>query len=122
MNIRQHLMRVREDVVNVTIGLLKYWFHVLNKAIFNNQLRTPRRFIIKQHRDVHAWCFDRAGKRFDIAINPDFDCKREFLSILAHEMLHGLEHQLGRKMSHGAFFKSFYWKFKRQGLHLQESY
>jgi len=51
-----------------------------------------------------GFCFDEDGTTV-LGLNDEFEDKEQFRTILAHEMIHALQLQLGITVSHGEYFK-----------------
>ena len=119
--IKAHLRRRGSDCnFDITPSYVLYWWHWLNKAIFDEQL-TPPNFIDVKDLDkdgYHAMCIAKweYSKKSPVIleINDYFEDKFFFITILAHEMVHQWEQKTYARMSHGSHF--FQWKEKFNNL------
>jgi len=99
-----------------------FWWHLLNVAVFDGILVAPKRIEIRTFRYCLGWCkgLKRKGKTI-LGISDDCFDRKEFLTVLVHEMVHAYEHQEIGKMSHGKTFYEWKSRIKRNtGLSLNE--
>jgi len=86
----QHLRR-RGHVADfkVTPVLVMRWWNLLNKALFDGKLRAPHTIEVKAYRNAYGYCTPMAEKgKVRLKINSEFYDRKEFITILAHEMIH----------------------------------
>lgn len=108
--ILKHLEKRGDDSsFTVTPDLVLYWWKLLNKAVFNDQLLTPRKIICRRFHDDWGWCIPLSKKgNVHIGINSEHHDRKHFLETLSHEMVHQWQWTKVGEMTHG---KSFYqWK------------
>lgn len=105
--IRNHLDKRSNHSVVVTERMARYWWNVVNVAIFNKKLYPPQDILIKRFKD---WGYCHALTRDDvqIALNEEITTRSLFLATLIHEMVHQWENQTYGQMGHGKRF--FTWK------------
>lgn len=67
-----------------------HWWNLLNAAVFDSKLSTPRKVTVKGFRDTYGLCNPYGRKRGDVhmIISNRFHDKKSFLSVLVHEMVH----------------------------------
>lgn len=115
----------------VTESFCLYWWHRLNEAVFDGMLTPPAKFEIREFRDCLGWCLPwRPNSRVPkvkMGISSYIWDRKEFLSILAHEMVHQWEweitHRWEPNSAHGERFFSWKGKLKsRVGLPLEKTY
>lgn len=125
MSIKSHLARVGDGCITTTWTLVRYWWRRLNTILFDKLLKEPT-FIVCQSIDLgdtHARCHELVDGNVKIAISSEFNSKREFLSVLAHEMVHQWQYQIAKAVDHhGKSFWRWRWRFKKHGLALLVSY
>ena len=122
--IKKHLKRQgHRDDFEITHHLVFHWWHVLNKAVFDGKLKTPKNVILRNFRDESlGWCM--AGKNDPsviLGLRRELYNRKTFLTVLVHEMVHAYEHQVHGKMSHRETF--YMWKeaiYENTGLTLDE--
>lgn len=89
-------------------------------------LLPPRKIVVRCFRNDHGWCIPMAKKgHVVLGINSEFGDRKEFIAILAHEMIHQWQwtDEGGGRMAHGETF----WQWEKQlkrvlNLRLAESY
>ncbi len=108
-----------------------YWWHWLNNAIFDGILTPPTRIELRCFRDSMGWCKpwrpNAKARRVTIGLSTDICERKEFLTILAHEMVHQWEWEVAKKwepnIAHGKRFFSWRGKLRvRAGLPLERTY
>ncbi len=84
------------------------WWNLLNKALFDGKLLPPQKITVKNYRAVHGNCWPMAEKgHVHLQINSEFMDRKEFIAILAHEMIHQwqwTDESAKGKMTHGDTF------------------
>lgn len=98
------------------------WFRIINKTIFNNELKPFDEIVIK---DMGDWwgCVYHDDEIKDswlhLHMHTEFANKLHFVNVLAHEMVHkwqlDINHDTG---AHNKHFFSWRPKFKENGLDL----
>ena len=79
-----------------------YWWHVINKAAFNNSLPYPV-IAIKNLRGAWGNC---NGKTINISTN--ITNRKFFIATVAHEMVHQWQfHYAAGKLNHGNLFRDW---------------
>jgi len=114
--IKQHISQRGNHTPEVTDRLVRYWWGLLNIAVFYGKLKKPK--ILEIHRMRGCWGSAETAstkrerkngiKHVHIQMNETFVTRRMFLDILVHEMVHAWEHQYHTVMGHGKRF--FAWK------------
>lgn len=108
---------------SVTPSLVKYWWHVLNYAVFDGILVFPKQVVCRNFHNGYLGYCEPIGTKMDIRLGiRRQQCDKEtFLVVLVHEMVHQYEWAVHKKMTHG---KTFYaWQdrvFDTIGLPLNE--
>lgn len=130
--IKQHVRSKGEKAdFELTESFCLYWWHRLNEAVFDGMLTPPVRFELRNFRDSLGWCMpwrpNAKKQRVIIGMSTDILERREFLCILAHEMVHQWEWEVANKwetnIAHGERFFSWRGKLRmRVGLPLQRTY
>jgi fumarate reductase subunit D len=123
--VKDHLRNRGEKPIKPTESLVRYWWGVLNAAVFYGRLHKPVKVQIKGIRDSFAWAETNTKNkgRVNIRIQRSFPSRLLFLTILLHEMVHAWEHQHHTVMGHAKRF--FAWKNRIKwtvGLELKESH
>ena len=132
--IRTHVLKrnLSDQLFETSQTACKHWWSRLNIAVFDGMLIQPARFEIRSMRDCYGWCKpwrpNSHTRRVVIGINDEFINRREFLTILVHEMVHQWEWQMLGDWEfdsdpHGETF--FLWQPKiryRVGLPLEQQY
>lgn len=85
------------------------WWNLLNNALFDGKLIPPKKIIVKAFRNEHGWCnpLSKQG-HVQLGINSEFHDRKEFITILAHEMIHQWQWTEVGEMTHGQTF----WQWK----------
>lgn len=114
--VRRHLDRSGDVGVTVSARLVRYWWRLLNTAVFDNCLRYPSSIYVRKLRDDWAWVAadELNNGAITLTINDRFDRKSLFLTVLVHEMVHAWEYQTYRTMSHRRRF--FSWRLRIHDL------
>lgn len=104
-----HLVR-RGHVADfkVTPILVRRWWNLLNKAVFNGKLPSPTQIECKAYHNVWGLCIVDQNDEFQFKINSEFLDRKAFITVLAHEMVHQYEWVTYGRMTHGKNF--FAWK------------
>jgi len=115
---------------DVSIGRLRFWYHVLNDVIFDGKL-TNINFVIKNKITEGDWyayfCYPYNGTpEGDDVLYFCFSSKmpslRVFINVLSHEMIHHHQYLNKLPVGHGPSFKCWSDKFKSLGLDLKKRY
>ena len=130
--LKTHLRHKGENSdFELTESFCLYWWHRLNQSVFDGKLTPPVRFELRRFHDAMGWCKpwrpNSNTRRVTIGISTDIWERREFLIILAHEMVHQAEWEICRswkpRVAHGELFFSWKPKLKqRAGLPLDSAY
>ena len=101
-------------------------YKILNREIFNNQLKNPKIIIRRMHGALGLFEFNPYATKYcyRITIHNKFKNFQEFVEILGHEMVHYYQKLVLKQNSakHNKQFYSFRKKFKKLGLNLQRIY
>lgn len=119
--ILKHLIkRGGEGNFIVTPALVLYWWHYLNKALFNDELIPPYEIVCKRFHSRDGWCepwFARGTNPTNrdglvrLGINSEMYDRKTFLETLAHEMVHQWEWHSGLWKDYPIHGKTFtQWK------------
>jgi hypothetical protein len=104
-----------------TVGDIKEWFVILNQQIFGNKLSEFDEIRIGRPRGVHAlflyWPGDKE-KGSILVMTKVFSSKKEFVEILAHEMIHLFQHTFNEPLGHGPSFRAWSDNLQLKGLKL----
>jgi SprT-like family len=102
------------------------WWNLLNNALFDGKLLPPHKIVVRCFRGDHGWCLPMAKKgKVQLGISSEFGDRKEFLTVLAHEMIHQWQwtDDGGGRMTHGETFWQWETTLKRVfNLPLAESY
>jgi len=104
-----------------TMSDVVYWYDYLNVLLFKNELPELNQIEIRDFRDfwAEAYCEQDGEKvKNSLRIEKDFNTFKQFLEVLAHEMVHIWEFKNFGRMGHAKRFKSWEAKFKPVGLDL----
>ena len=101
-------------------------YKILNREIFNNQLKSPKITIRRMHGALGLFEFNPYATKYcyRITIHNKFKNFQEFVEILGHEMVHYYQKLVLKQNSakHNKQFYSFRKKFKKLGLDLKRTY
>lgn len=101
-------------------------YKILNREIFNNQLKNPKITIRRMHGALGLFEFNPYATKYCyiITIHNKFKNFQEFVEILGHEMVHYYQKLVLKQNSakHNKQFYSFRKKFKKLGLNLKRIY
>ena len=101
-------------------------YKILNREIFNNQLKNPKIIIRRLHGALGLFEFNPYATKYcyRITIHNKFKNFQEFVEILGHEMVHSYQKLVLKQNSakHNKQFYSFRKKFKKLGLNLKRIY
>lgn len=115
-----------EEPFLVTHRKISMWFNILNDVFFEKKIPKFNKFkILKRKTDYFASCninYDGAKVETLLEIYRKFQTKKDFLEILAHEMIHLHDHWVYEDMAHGKRFFKWKKKFNELGLRLQIKY
>ncbi len=86
------------------------WWNLLNNALFDSKLHPPHKIVCRSFRDDHGWCSPMSTKgKVVLGICSEFHDRKEFITILVHEMIHQWQWTEVGEMTHGKTF----WQWKR---------
>ena len=101
-------------------------YKILNREIFNNQLKNPKITIRRMHGALGLFEFNPYATKYcyRITIHNKFKNFQEFVEILGHEMVHYFQKLVLKQNSakHNKQFYSFRKKFIKLGLNLKRIY
>lgn len=110
--VRKHVAKLSEwdnKEFVATPRIVKYWWSVLNNAIFEGQLYSPKKIHCKARMKDLGWCMPLQGHgHVELAVRRRLKNKRIFFAVLVHEMVHQCEWHNGYVPKHGKKF--FLWK------------
>lgn len=126
--IYNHIVNRGHEQVHITHGLVYHWCHTFNKAIFEDTLIIPQKFVYVKDKDTLGWFqeFPTSRKnKYVIALNGcRLQERSSFLTVLVHELvhLHQAIHAPKDKAHHGKYFFSFRDVIEAAGMPLEKSY
>jgi hypothetical protein len=99
----------------------RYWFNVINREIFDNQLTFPDEVDIRWRSGTHAyhwitWNKDSTVKSTKLCMSKKYKSKRFFIQVLAHEMIHHWQALTGAPIGHGPSFLQWEERFAKKGM------
>ena len=101
-------------------------YKILNREIFNNQLKNPKITIRRMHGALGLFEFNPYATKYcyRITIHNKFKNFQEYVEILGHEMVHYYQKLVLKQNSakHNKQFYSLRKKFKKLGLSLKRIY
>lgn len=104
------------------------WFRILNREMFNSSLKTIPEIDIRIRRGNHAyfcWTIDTKNPEYiypKLCMNKHYDTKKNFVEVLAHEMIHLYQVMYNNPPGHGPNFHEWKETFNKKGLRLLEAY
>lgn len=106
--IKKHIRKKGEDMLKVTPALVLYWWHALNNALFYGMLNPPSKIHCRNFRGeegwiTYGWCMPNFYD-VELGIRRQVDNRKQFLTVLAHEMVHQYEFETTGKMTHTETF------------------
>lgn len=90
--------------VRVTKHLVRYWWGIINRAVFDGTLLPARHIELMYSDEVYAWAIPGSNGRIDLHIQNHFHERTTFLTVLIHEMVHAWEFMMYGRMGHGSRF------------------
>lgn len=125
---RRKLKRLKHENVRYrpTIGDVNKWFDILNEQIFGNKLAPISDIRFVRHKEVHAFYYYYSKKdpkrgETGLSFTKQFRCKKMFVEILAHEMIHHFQHLHDEPLGHGPSFTAWSDNLKTRGLTLYKA-
>jgi len=107
-----------------SIGEVVFWYDNFNELIFENELPKLTGIQFCKSKEYWAETFCRRYMdnklRAEIKLSYNFKSFKDFLEIMAHEMVHIWEFENFSVMGHGERFFSWAPKLKRYGLDISE--
>ena len=113
-----------EKNYKTTFKDIKKYFNFFNKALFKEQLNPFNDIQIKKMNGCWGQCVEdcslrKGTKFFCLEMQKKYPNKKEFLTTLAHEMIHLWQQTIKKDTgNHNSLFYSFRPKFKKYGLSL----
>lgn len=99
------------------------WFRIINREVFNASLSSFDEIEIRRRRKIWGEClctkYDNGDILSKLFLNNKFHNKKQFVNVLAHEMVHLWEFLTYGKMGHGKEFNS--WKPKLDAFEVELS-
>lgn len=114
-----HIEKRGKQPVTVTPRAVRYWWNILNAAVFDGVVTITPTITLVNHRNEYAWAEGTGEDQLIISIHPKFTSRLLFLTVLAHEMVHAWQLQNGFDLNHGDTF--WCWKdilHQKGSLHL----
>lgn len=102
--LHQYIIGRGHTPVKVTKQLVRFWWKIINHAIFNGELLPARRVELMFSDEVYAWAIPSTNDRIDLHIQDAFHERTTFLTVLVHEMVHAWEFMMYGRMGHGKRF------------------
>ena len=102
-----------------TVRDIEEWFVILNRHIFENQLKRFDRVYIRTYNEFHALYqgWEEDGKTMtQLEMCKYWENKKVFVEILAHEMIHLYQDQHNEPVDHGPTFRRWRERFIKNGL------
>jgi hypothetical protein len=110
-----------------TVDDCEEWFLILNEQVFGNKLPPVAEIRIGRPKWNHALFHyhDTSRRRkyeTRITMTEVFSCKKRFVEVLAHEMVHLFQYVHDEPVSHGPSFRAWDDNFALFGLELDRMY
>jgi len=120
--VKQHVAkRGREKDIVITDRLVRYWWRILNDAVFYGYLEEPAKVhipkkFLRDAADSYAYLWGsqcdpnrcHICEEYNIAFHPTMPTRRLFIIVLVHEMVHAWQQKFDRatndKTCHGKSF------------------
>jgi hypothetical protein len=102
--VKQHIDTHGHTPIVISDRMIKYWWNVLNHAVFNGMILPLHSSEPYYSKDMFAWAEPEANKQIHLKIQHTFNDKTTFLTVLVHEMVHAWEYQKYGRMGHGKRF------------------
>jgi hypothetical protein len=115
--LKAHLEKTTDVAFTPTEPVTWYWWRVINKAVFQDQLPHPSKIVIKKMRDAYGLCQANAkNNSCTITVSTiHITTRKLFLSTLCHEMCHQWQFHFGTgSLDHGANFKQWSEYFRKR--------
>ena len=115
--IKSHIERcdekqdINSDNFVITKPLVLYWFHLANKAFFNNKLPVPI-FEFRRLRGTWGLCIFK-NNEYVITLSLDITSKKLLISTLLHEIVHQQQYFTTGTMSHAESYLKWKRYFKK---------
>lgn len=102
-------------------------YGIINRCLFNGQLKRPK-LQIKHLPDAYGMCYgildDGKPPKIDpkcsrIVMHTKFKSRRQFIEVLAHEMVHQYQCEFLNKLDHGKTFWAWKDKFAAYNIKLR---
>ena len=104
--IKTHLKKRGQEMLEIAPSLVLHWWHQLNYAVFQGILHPPKKIVCRNFRDGAFGWTQPIYYSYDVnmGIRRQLEDRTQFITVLAHEMVHEHEWVHHRKMSHGQHF------------------
>lgn len=113
--IKTHLKKRGEELLEVTPTFVLHWWHQLNHAVFCGIMYPPRTIICRNFRDgSYGWTSPRGRYDVKMGVRRQLEDRKQFVTVLVHEMVHQYEWIYHRRMSHGQNFYEWAPLIKRE--------
>ena len=92
-----------------TEAMAWYWWRVINKAAFKNELPYPSEIAIKNLRGAWGTCLGKTRtNECIICISTNIKSRKLFIATIAHEMVHQWQFHFGKgTLDHGLSYKDW---------------
>jgi len=104
-------------MIEVTPSFVLYWWHMLNHALFDGILYPPTKIHCRNFHDgSYGWCLIDKDKNTDdveLGLRRLFESRKQFITVLVHEMVHQHEWVYNRDIDHKDCFYSWKSHIKR---------
>ena len=109
--------------VTPTPALIRYWWGRLNTEIFGGKLPPPIQCSVHTSQESKEACGFDTWAWYEHGVSRGFGSfsfwgvpvtRQDFLTTLAHEMIHQYQHAMGKPTVHGRYFKVLCKKYGRK--------
>lgn len=113
---------------HTTVEDCEKWFNIINREVFDGQLRPIDEIDIRWRRGSYAYYesfIDTKDPDYmyaKLCMNKRYSSKKFFVEVLAHELVHHYQFLNERKISHGDSFTEWTDTFNQKGLRLVKAY
>ena len=107
--LKEHLSKNSHCYFRPTESVAWYWWRVINKAAFKNQLPPPSEIIVRKLRGAWGLCDSKMRKNICIiTISTEITNRKLFIATVAHEMVHQWQFHFGTgNLDHGSNFRDW---------------
>lgn len=106
-------------IYNPSKKIIVTWFNILNYVIFEDKLTIFDNIYIRRLRGQHAYVqYENADASIDLHCNKYFKSKKEFVTTIAHEMVHVHQIRTYGRAPHSRTFYEWREKFEKYNISL----